>query len=287
MGSPNLNVHLMQPADARALLPDRKPDGQKGTFGRVVVVGGSANYIGAPILAAIAAYRSGAGLVSLCVPDVMKPIAAHHLPEATFLSLPELLARRDVDALVLGPGMGLDDAARDTHAQVLAWAALGGLNGMLIDADALTLSSPMVATPPAVPTVLTPHPGEMARLCACSTAEVQGDRIGNAMARAQQWQRVVLLKGAHTVIAAPDGHTRVLPHANPALAVAGSGDVLAGCIGGLLAQGVSAAAAAALGAWLHAEAGELWRARNGDAGLLASELCALLPLARRAIQLPK
>ena len=129
----------------------------------------------------------------------------------------------------------------------------------------------------AAPAVLTPHPGEMGRLLGRPAHEVQEDRKGAAMASAEQWGQVVVLKGAHTVVAAPDGRVALSPFANPALATAGSGDVLAGVIGGLLAQGMERYEAAVTGVYLHGAAAERWSVANGSGGMLASDLLALLP----------
>ena len=125
--------------------------------------------------------------------------------------------------------------------------------------------------------VLTPHPGEMATLTGQPTARVQNDRLGAATQSAAQWRQTVLLKGAHSVVASPDGRRCVLPFANPALAAGGTGDVLTGIVGGLLAQGVAPYEAAALGGFLHGTAGEEARTRHGDAGVVASDLLELLP----------
>jgi NAD(P)H-hydrate epimerase len=150
---------------------------------------------------------------------------------------------------------------------------------VVIDADALNHLSSMPDWPALLPphSILTPHPGEMARLTGLSVKEVQANRIGLALESAQRWGHIVLLKGAFSVAAFPDHSARVLPYANSALAVAGTGDVLTGCIAGVLAQGLSAEDAAVCGACLHAKAGERWREQHGGAGLLAGDLLPLLP----------
>ena len=155
-----------------------------------------------------------------------------------------------------------------------------------VDADALNALAQVDTWPRHVPptSILTPHPGEMARLCGCTTREVQADRIAMARSMASQWSQVVLLKGAYSVVAAPDGRTVVLPFANPALATAGSGDVLAGAIVGLLSQGLAPFEAAVLGGYLHGLAGELARNDLGKAGTLAGDLLARLPLAIRQLE---
>jgi NAD(P)H-hydrate epimerase len=157
---------------------------------------------------------------------------------------------------------------------------------LVLDADALNALAQVDTWPRHAPpnSILTPHPGEMARLCGCTTREVQADRIAMARSMASRWSQVVLLKGAYSVVAAPDGRTVVLPFANPALATAGSGDVLAGAIVGLLSQGLAPFEAAVLGGYLHGLAGELARNELGKAGTLAGDLLARLPLAIRQLE---
>jgi NAD(P)H-hydrate epimerase len=295
MTNHQLQVTLSDDALIRSLLPSRRMDGNKGSFGKALIIGGCADYVGAPTLSARAAYRVGAGLVAYGVPRAVQHAAAILCPEATFVPLPEsnethepasvariiAWAQTAEAALAIGPGMGQassSGAFLDALLQQLRSPALK-LKGLACDADALNLLAKMDGWPARLPalTVLTPHPGEMSRLTGLSVAEVQADRIGNALRFAQEWGQVVLLKGAHTVIAAPDGRGAVLPFANPAMATAGSGDVLTGCIVGLMAQGLGPFDSAVCGGYLHAAAGELWRAQHGDAGMLASDLLGLLP----------
>ncbi|MFC1465684.1 MAG: NAD(P)H-hydrate dehydratase [Candidatus Brachytrichaceae bacterium NZ_4S206] len=295
--SPISNLQLADDALIRGLLPSRKLDANKGTFGRVAVVGGCSDYVGAPGLAARAAYRVGAGLVALAVPEAIKPSLAAACSEAIFISLPETKDRHNPAALsriiawlagvkggaavALGPGIG---QARET-AEFLA-SLLDTLvsqhvetRGLVCDADALNLLAQMPDWPARLPsmTVLTPHAGEMARLAGTTIDDIQSDRIGNALKYADAWRHIVVLKGAHTVIAAPGHRGVMLPFANPAMATAGTGDVLAGCIAGLLAQGLAPFDAAVCGAYLHGAAGERWRQAHGDAGMLAGDLLSLLP----------
>jgi NAD(P)H-hydrate epimerase len=261
----------------RARLPIRKPDSNKGTHGRVLVIGGCENYIGAPAFAALAAYRVGAGLVTLCVPDVVKPIVAQLCPEATFVPfrIEEFKSLAGISVVLIGPGLGQSDEARALFTNYLA-APLPLPH--VLDADALNLLAQSRSTLHAPPSaILTPHPGEMARLANTTVDAVQANREDMARAYAEKHQHVVLLKGAATLIAAPNQPTAQLSFANPALAVAGTGDVLAGAIAGLLSQGLSPFDAAACGAYLHGLAGERWRIQNGDAGLLARELLPILP----------
>ena len=262
--------------DVRKRLPVRRVDANKGTHGRVLVIGGSSNFMGAPALSALAAYRVGAGLVTLCVPGDIKAIVAGMCPEATFLPFDpaECHAQDNVKAVVIGPGMGQSDAARRMLLDYLHEPLIAP---HVIDADALNMLAPMDAPRLPAGTVLTPHVGEMSRLSGQSISELQANRVMHSTYYAQMWGCILVLKGAETIIAAPSTTPAILPFANPALAVAGTGDVLTGCIAGLLAQGLAPIDAAMCGAYLHGGAGQMWREQYGDAGLLASDLLMLLP----------
>ncbi|MFL7838130.1 MAG: NAD(P)H-hydrate dehydratase [Candidatus Promineifilaceae bacterium] len=278
---------------AQTLLPKRPMDGHKGTFGTVLVAAGSENYWGAPLLCGLGAYRTGAGLVALAVPEVIRPTVAGRLPEATY---PPISASGVFDAqsaeflfsnlqkyqaVVIGPGLG----AADTFMDYLL------LNDqkfppMLIDADGLNILSRTEGWAAQLPpnTILTPHPGEMARLRGISPAELKTlDRVDLAGQAAREWGHIVLLKGAYTIVAAPDGRLAMLPFANPTLAVGGSGDVLSGVIGAYLAQGLKPFEAAVLGGYMHGAAAELASKSFGDAGLLSAEIADWLPQARRRL----
>ncbi|HEY8490991.1 MAG TPA: NAD(P)H-hydrate dehydratase [Dehalococcoidia bacterium] len=286
----DLPLELLTRSWVRDHLPARPEDANKGTFGRVLVVGGSAAYVGAVYLAACAAARAGAGLVTAaCVPAVRAALAAR-LPEATFLPLAEhegaiepgeartvLDAAAGYSALLLGPGL-----TQHEYAQSFVRLALFGLPAevpAVVDADGLNALARTEGwwTRLRSPTVVTPHPGEMARLLGVTVEQVQGDRLRTAMEAAARWRAVVVLKGANTVVAAPDGRAALSPFANPALATAGTGDVLAGTVAGLLAQGLPPFEAAACGVYLHAAAGERVRNELGDAGALAGDLLPELP----------
>lgn len=299
----------------RAGLPPRPISGHKGTFGSVMVVAGSNNYVGAPCLAARAAYRAGAGLVTLATPSSIHSVAATLLPEATHLLLPHSLGALVSDAvdvlgpelpryqaLLVGPGLGRDPRTRQFVADLLAGSrgverhAIGfaaqpatlasyALPPLVLDADGLNLLAELPSWPQRLlpDAVLTPHPGEMARLLGVTTAEVNARRIDTAREAAQAWHCTVVLKGAFTIVAGQEGEVWVCPLANAALATAGTGDVLAGIIAGLRAQGCPGLDAAVCGVYWHALAGVLWSEEHGAAGLLASELSALLPQARRRL----
>jgi NAD(P)H-hydrate epimerase len=275
---------------ARSLLPERPVEGHKGTFGTVLVAAGSENYWGAPVLSGRGAYRAGAGLVALAVPEVIRATVASQLPEATYPPIPAshvldaesaaylLSGISGYQALLVGPGMGSADSFMD-----FLIANAGEQPPMVIDADGLNILAHREDWPTKLPpnTILTPHPGEMARLLNWTPAELKSaDRVDVAGQAAQDWEQVVLLKGAYTVIAAPDGRRALLPFANPILAVGGSGDVLAGVIAAYLAQGLEPYEAAVLGGYLHGAAAELASASFGNAGLLAGELAGWIPEAR-------
>jgi len=313
-------LEMATPERIRAWLPARPRSAHKGTFGRALIVAGSVNYVGAAVLAGAGAKRVGTGLVTMALPMPIQPSVAASLTEATYLLLPhdlgvvasgavEVLYERmgEYDALLLGPGLtheqetvafvhaflGLEQAERKGRIGFLSSAGTDepkqlDLPPLVVDADGLNALAAVDRWWKVLPTgtILTPHPGEMARLMRNGTTaqEIQADREGVAQRMAAEWSTVVVLKGALTVVASPDGRVMVLPFANPALATAGSGDVLAGAIVGLRAQGMDAFEAAVAGAYLHALAGELARAEIGDMGVVAGDLPSRLPLALRRIR---
>jgi NAD(P)H-hydrate epimerase len=291
---------VLDEAFAAAMLPTRDPRGHKGTFGTLLAVCGSLDYAGAALLAGSAALRAGAGLVVLCVPASLQPIVAGRVPELITLGLPErapfevdperaatVIAERAHTALLAGPGLR---AAPETDALVARVAGEdrepgrgGATTGMVLDAEALNALSRSAKWWKELrgSCVLTPHPGEFARLDGTPVGAEDADRAARAVQAAKRWRQVVVLKGARTVIAAPDGRHAVAEFENPALATGGTGDVLAGVIGSLLAQGLEPWAAACAGVYLHGAAAGNVRERVGDAGLLASDLLFELPRVRR------
>ncbi len=301
-------------------LPKRPRNAHKGTFGKALLVAGSLNYTGAAYLAGAAAYRSGAGLVTMAVPAPLHAALAGQLPEATWLLLAHdmgVIARQSASlvreklagytALLLGPGWGTDKTTAEFLDILLASPAASGgattvpkslgfitsgsggadgdvqLPATVVDADGLRLLAALDNWPQRLPanSVLTPHPGEMAALTGLPKDELQSDRIATAQKYAAEWGHIVLFKGAFTVIAAPDGRTVVQPFASAALARAGTGDVLAGVIVGLLAQGVPPFEAAVAGAYLHGWAGMVAAEVIVEtaASVLASDLLKTLPMA--------
>ena len=283
----------------RSVLPQRSLDANKGTFGKVLVIAGSINYVGAAYLACSGAIRVGAGLVTLATPAGLLPILASKLTEVTYLPLPEsapgILSREAVElvreelgnynVLLLGCGLGQHPATVNFVKSILV-EDTAALPPAVIDADALNALAGIPDWWQKLPdnAILTPHPGEMARLAGVSVEKVQSDRAGIAKKKALEWHKTVVLKGAHTVIATPDGATLLNPAANPGLATAGTGDVLSGVIAGLVAQGLTLNDAAACGVYLHSEAGAIVGERLGDAGMIASDLLPALPLAIKKLK---
>ncbi|MCL6522759.1 MAG: NAD(P)H-hydrate dehydratase [Firmicutes bacterium] len=291
-------ARLLEPAGAATLLPARPAAAHKGLFGHVLVVGGSRGLGGAPGLAARGALRGGAGLVSVATVEEVAVAVAASLPEAMVsgfradadgrlgpevaAGVLELAGRADV--LLVGPGLGRSEATRE-----LLRALLSRWEGALVlDADALVVvgAEEVAALRGRLPgaaarTVVTPHPGEAARFLGRSTGEVLMDPPAAARQLAQRAHAAAVLKGAHTLVATPDGRLWVNPTGNPGMATGGSGDVLAGLVAALLAQGLEAGAAARLGVYLHGLAGDLAARASDGRALAAGDLAAWLGEAYR------
>jgi NAD(P)H-hydrate epimerase len=281
---------LVTPQMARSLLPERPIQGHKGTFGTALIAAGSEHYWGAPVLSGNGAYRAGAGLVALAVPEVIRATVAGQLPEATYPPLPAthvldaksaeilLSGTSRYQAFLVGPGLGPADSFLDF---LLDNSRM--LPPLIVDADGLNILSRKVDWSGKLPnnSILTPHPAEMARLLDRPPAELKDeDRVELAGQAAQEWGHVVLLKGAYSIVASPDGRRALLPFANPILAVGGSGDVLAAVIAAYRAQGLKAYEAAVLGGYVHGAAAQLASQSFGDAGLLAGEIADWIPKVR-------
>jgi hydroxyethylthiazole kinase-like uncharacterized protein yjeF len=291
-------TELLTPEWAHEHLPERPAASNKGTFGRVLILAGSVSYTGAAALAAIGALRAGAGLVTLAAIDAVRSVVAAQAPEVTYLPLPEaeggvaasagdLVARAlpRFNALVIGPGMGQSPDAQAVVRGVLSAPAAADIS-VVIDADALNA---LARWPEWVPSlkmdaVLTPHPGELSRLTGESIPDLQNERLTAARRCAELWGQTVVLKGAHTIVASPGGRAYVAPFATASLATAGTGDVLAGVTAGLMAQGLSAGNAAALGVYLHGAAAESFREELGESGLLAHELARAVARAAASLR---
>lgn len=266
------SFYTLDPEEAAALLPPRISDSHKGNYGRLLVVGGSPGLTGAPVLAGLAALRCGTGLVTLGLREGLA------LPEKP----PELMTTRwpalrweDFQAVVMGPGL-----SRAADGKELLWRLLAAEQPKVLDADALNLLAGEEGWWQQLqgPAVLTPHLGEMARLCRLSPDTVRAERLDLVREKARQWGVVLVLKDAVTLVAPPEGAVYINPTGNSGLATGGTGDVLAGVIGGLLAQGLSPEKAAVLGVYLHGAAGDLAVAQLGAAGMIAGDLLQRLAL---------
>ncbi len=295
---------VLTPSDITAMLPKRPISAHKGTFGKALIVAGSANYPGAAAIACTAAYRTGVGLAHLAAPAPVCQVVASQIPEPVHTMLPSDMGALtqaavsvlapllpDHQALLVGPGLGTDEKTVEFVETLLVGRTqvqhpIGFLSQraveperrpelppLIVDADGLNALAQLDGGPAALPanSILTPHPGEMARLTGLSTSEINAKRWQVAGRFAAEWKQVVVLKGAYTVIAHPTGALAISPFADAALATAGSGDALAGAIVALLAQGLSTWDAARAGVYLHGLAGRLAAEKHGPA-LLASDI---------------
>ena len=273
-------------------IPRRARESHKGTFGSVLTVAGSAFYRGAALLAAEGALRTGAGIVTLASVEPVVSAAAACLPECCLCPCsagveggiaPEnvpLIRRQKATVLLLGPGLGgtAQSAARAAETLALVQQLLPGFEGSaVLDADGLNAAAQLLAggrelPHPAGELIVTPHPGEMARLTGLPAAQINADREGTARQYAQAWNAVVVLTGARTVVAAPDGRMLVNPTGNPGLARGGSGDVLSGMTAALLACGLPAFEAAACAVYLHGAAADRAAAEHGEYGMLPHDI---------------
>ena len=272
-------------------IPPRPRDSHKGSFGTVLAVAGSAYYRGAALLAAEGALRTGAGIVTLASVEPVLAAAVARLPECCLCpcvagaeggispeSIPQL-QRQKATVLLLGPGLGgtAQSTGRAAETRTLVQKLLPGFAGSaVLDADGLNAAADLLQTEkmlhPQGKLILTPHPGEMARLTGRSAAEINADREGMALRYAEAWNAVVVLKGARTVVASPDGRVCVNPTGNPGLARGGSGDVLAGMLAALLACGLPAYQAAACAVYLHGAAADRAAAKRGEYGMLPHDI---------------
>ncbi len=286
-----LHLTLLEEDDIAASVPARPKDGHKGTFGHLFVLAGSTGKTGAALLTAEGALRSGVGLVTLGVPEDLNPIFEASMLEAMsaplvesangYLTVASLDSIRSLlegkKAVALGPGLGTAPETKELVGTLYKEITVP----MVVDADGLNILADDASVLGAAggPRIITPHPGEMARLLGISSREVQAKRLECAQNFAHTHGIVVLLKGATTIIAAPDGRVALNPTGNAGMATGGMGDVLTGLVGGFLCQGVDAFDAACLAAWTHGRAGERWQAMNEvDCGFLASELVLEVPV---------
>ncbi len=295
----NIHTELLTSSSVKSVLPDRPAVSNKGTFGKVLAIVGSSNYIGAAYLACAGSIRVGAGLTTLAIPNSLHSIIAIKLSEITHLPLPEVspgipssesinIIRQQLsqyNVLLMGCGIGQSQNVMDMEKSILFESQLN-LPQVILDADGI---SNLARFPDwdkifSHDAILTPHPGEMSKLTGKSIEEIQANRIELARESASRWNKVIVLKGAYTVVAAPDGRIRVSPFANAGLASAGTGDVLAGAIAGMAAQGLSLFDAAVCGVYIHGLSGEMVKAELGNAGMIASDLLPVLPKAIRQLK---
>jgi len=284
--------HLLSHELVRALIPPRRASAHKGTFGHAGIVAGSPGKTGAPALAGLGALRVGTGLVTIGTPQTVAPIVESKLLEIMTMALPEtpqhLLGLeacpallgfcQDKSAMAFGPGLGISSSTTKLLSHLLPQLEAP----CALDADALNnLASDLnVFSRMKQPPILTPHPGEMARLLATTSSKsINEDRIGIARTFATKHHVILVLKGVNTVIANPHGQVAISPTGNPGMASAGMGDVLTGMITGFLAQGLTAWDAARAGVYIHGLAGDLAALTLGEPGLIASDLISAIPRA--------
>ena len=295
----NISLELNTAERVKNLLPQRPISANKGTFGKVLVIAGSVNYIGAAYLACTGAMRVGAGLVTLATPASLQSILASKLTEATYLPLHEVNGQIDstisikllkdeipkYNAILVGCGLGQSEQIADLIKRLFLDNEID-LPPVVLDADALNI----LANEPEWwrrfkgNAILTPHPGEMARLIGMEVDEVQKNRLNVTEEAVHRWNQTVVLKGAYSITVSPEKPSVINPAVNPGLASAGTGDVLAGVISGLLAQDLPSADAASCGVYLHGEAGESVRKKLGDTGMIASDLLPELPVVIKKIK---
>lgn len=271
----SLKVFALESNEFQSSLPRINVNSHKGQKGHVLIVGGSEGMTGAPILSSLAALRAGSGLVTLALryglnipekpPEIMT-ISWNKLKEAF---------NQKYQAVVCGPGLNVSAES----AEILEFILHQTTAALVLDADALNIlaQKPELLEKNQRPLILTPHPGEMARLTGLTTAEIQASRLRAAQKYAMKWQSIVVLKGARTIVALPDGRAFLNLTGSPTLSTAGSGDVLAGIIGSLSAQGISLEQAAISGVYLHGLAGEFLAEKNGTRGIIAGDLLEVLP----------
>ncbi|MCL4523367.1 MAG: NAD(P)H-hydrate dehydratase, partial [Acidobacteria bacterium] len=295
-----LKLHWLEPGEFSALPLARRRGGHKGDYGHALIIAGSRGKTGAAVLSAMGALRAGAGLVTVATPERVLPIVASHVPEM----MTEPLAGTDADtismrgldygrlaeiargknALALGPGLGTHPETQQFVRAVLRESELP----VILDADGLNAFAGRAEElrERKAPLAVTPHPGEMARLLGCTTAQVQADRLKIALQAAAQWNATVVLKGYHTIIAAPDGRAFINSTGNPGMATGGTGDVLTGMLAGLTAQFTTAQweRVLGLGVYLHGRAGDLAAEQFGEASLIATDLVATIPRAWRELR---
>jgi ADP-dependent NAD(P)H-hydrate dehydratase / NAD(P)H-hydrate epimerase len=291
---PSIPTHVVTAEVIRTLLPARRPDAHKGTYGRVLIIAGSVGFTGAAALATLGALRAGSGLVVVGVPQSVYAIVASKITEGMPTPLPDASGALSsdavgkieelaagADAIAVGPGL-----SPASGVLAIVETLLAGSRPLVIDADGLNV---LVGRSRALErahaaAVLTPHPGELSRLTGGSTSEIQRDRLQAARSAAARFKSVVTLKGARTIVATPEGEAFIVPTGNPGMATGGMGDVLTGAVASFIGQGLHPVQAAYTAAYLHGLAGDLIAQARGMVGMLASEVADHLPLAIQRVQ---
>jgi len=290
-----IKVNMLDLDTVRSFVRTRPDDAHKGDFGHLLIMAGSPGKAGAAILAALGGLRTGAGLVSVAAPSGLVPIIQQQVYEAMCIQSAEsadgtlgadaadslLLESGRMSACAIGPGLSTQQDTMTVVRDLMQCIPVP----LVLDADGINAYTgcPELLKKSMAPVIMTPHPGEMARILGVSADDVQKDRIGIAESFAKKYRVVLVLKGAGTVIAAPDGTVFINTTGNPAMATAGSGDVLTGMIGSLLAQGYSTLQAACLGVYLHGLAGDNAAERTGGAGVIARDIIESIPEAIRIL----
>ena len=276
---PSLWLNLVEPPLFKRIFAARPRASHKGDFGHVLVIGGARGKGGAAAMAGYAALRAGAGLVTVASAPEERPAVTGLAPELMTQSITEDPGQKDV--LAVGPGLGRDPELASLAQRLFAQSALP----VVVDADGLNALAGTAFHGPGPWRVLTPHPREMARLAGCNTIDVQADRIGLARRFSAERNVILVLKGQRTIIALPDGRTFINPTGTPAMATAGTGDILTGLIAGLLAQWPDRREPALLAAvWIHGRAGELAAAELTEQCVTATSLLQFLPAAIAEVQ---
>lgn len=292
MKAADCSLHVTEPADIARLLPGRRPDTHKGDYGKILVVGGSTGLTGAAVMASESALAAGAGMVTAGVPQSLNTVFETKMTEAMTRPLPdgatgaiqpeavEVVAEmleRDIDVLALGPGLGAHPGTREFVLKLAGRVK----KPLVIDADGLNAFEQNAQALAAIeaPVVITPHPGEMSRLCGEDIATIRRFPIRVARDFAARHSLVVVLKGAPTVVAEPSGRAILNPTGSAALAKAGSGDVLTGILAALLAQGLDNFEAAFCACYLHGLAGDIAAGRKGERSVVAADLLQTIPQA--------
>ncbi len=285
-----IKKNILVPQFIKDMLPKRKKDSHKGTYGRVGIVAGSIGMTGACYLTAMACLRAGSGLVYTIVPASISSILSIKLTEAIIKAVPDnnrgtfnldSLAKigkliEDMDVLAVGPGMGVDDERIDLVRHIL----LNFQGPIVLDADGINCISQVdlnIFNNRRFPTVITPHPGEFSRLIGRNIKEIQGNRVEYAKYIASKYNVITVLKGANTVVANPKGEVYINTTGNPGMATAGSGDILTGIITSFIGQGIDAYKAAILGVYCHGLAGDMAKEEKGEYGLIAGDILDSIP----------